>query len=274
MEGSGLFLPVSGDIPEERELVGWFGNITVELAEGYLDDDGRRALEAYYHEAGILRRGKADFFRAHFGRPLAIALQHLFGRLPKPRILDLGCGMGTQALLFALLGADVVAVDLDEEALSILAARKAFYETRSGRKLAIETHCGDAFRLEFGEWGPYDAIWSLFAFNMMQPSRVLLNKILSHAAVKCRFAVMDGNRLHWGKGLRRKPFSPVPSLSPPEFAEEMAKRSFRVVGQYSGIGFPPMAWAVAPLGFLRVVEKRLDGRWWFPVSHLILAEKT
>lgn len=273
MNPSKFYLPKLGSIPDENEVLSWFGNIAAELDATFMSVDQKKMLGAYYLDAGILRPLKTAYFQAHYGRSLALALAHLLGGRTKPRILDLGCGMGTQSLLFALLGAEVVGVDLDDRSLAVLKTRKNFYENQAGRPLNIRFFQADAFSFDYKVHGPFDAIWSLFAFNMMQPSRDLLGRILPAAAPGCRFGVMDGNRLHWGRHLRRKPFSPIPALSPIEFAAELIRCSFRVVAQHSGIGFPPVAWHVLPFGVLRSVEEMLDGHWRFPVSHLILAEK-
>jgi SAM-dependent methyltransferase len=274
MSRNALYLPPAGTLPGEAAVRAWFANIAVELNEDSLDRDQKQALSSYYREAGLLRSARSAFFHAHYECSIATALRHLFGTgTTRPRILDLGCGLGTQSLLFALMGADVVAVDLDGNALEILGARAAFYGRHCGHPLAITRFQADTFSFDYGNHGPFDGIWSLFAFNMMQPSRELLNRILPHTAPGCRFAVMDGNRLHWGRWLREKPFSPIPSLTPLEFARELQVRDFRVTEQHSGIGLPPVAWTLLPFGLLRAVEKRLDRRWFFPVSHVILAEK-
>lgn len=273
MKTSKFYFPGLGSFPGENEMLSWFGNIATELDDSFLNVDQKKILRAYYQDAGILRPQKTAYFRAHYGRSLAFALAHLFGAKPRPRILDLGCGMGTQSLLFALLGADVVGVDLDDRSLSILEARKSFYEKQTGRSLSLKYFQADAFKFDYVAEGPFDGIWSLFAFNMMQPSRDLLCRILPAAAPGCRFGVMDGNRLHWGRHLRKKPFSSIPALSPLEFAQEMSQHSFLVLAQHSGVGFPPAAWRVLPFVVLRSIEEMLDGHWRFPVSHLILAEK-
>ena len=271
MSRKALYLPDPGMVPGESEVQAWFANIAVELGEDFLVREQKQALDAYYRDAGLLRTAKSAYFRAHYGCSIAMALRHLFGAgTPRPRILDLGCGMGTQSLLFAMLGAEVVGVDLDGNALEILGARMAFYERECGRPLAIERFQADTFSFDYWTHGLFDGIWSLFAFNMMQPSQIVLDRILPTAALGCRFAVMDGNRLHWGRRLRKKP---IPSLAPPEFARELQSRGFRVTGQYSGVGLPPVAWRLLPFGLSRAVENRLQGRWFFPVSHLILAEK-
>lgn len=268
-----LDLPVPGEIQDEAGVAQWFENIRRELDGGFLDAEQHRLLDKYYREAGLLSPFRRPFFLAHFCRPLSLVLGHLFNGPQYPRIIDLGCGMGTQAILFALLGGDVLGVDTDNRSLRILEARKAFYEHLAGRKLKICCLQEDTFRVPYADLGPFDGIWSLFAFNMMQPSRRLLDIILPAAAPGCRLAIMDGNRLHWGKKLRKRPFSPIPALAPPEFAAELSRRGFLVTAHHAGVGLPPVAWKLLPSRLLRSIEERFDGSWRFPVSHLILSTK-
>lgn len=267
----GAALPVPGHLPSEADVTEWFGNVRRELDAGFLDAAQHRVLDTYYREAGLLSDFRRPFFLAHFCRPLSLALSHIFAGARQPRIIDLGCGTGTQAILFALLGGEVLGVDTASQSLEILATRKAYYERLSGRKLKIRCLQEDAFRVPYSDLGPFDGIWSLFAFNMMQPSRRLLDCILPAAAPGCRMAIMDGNRLHWGSKFRKRPFSPIPALAPPEFAEELSRRGFRVTAHRAGVGLPPVAWKLLPHRLLRSIEERYDGNWRFPVSHLILS---
>lgn len=55
----------------------------------------------------------------------------------EPKVFDAGCGYGSEAYLFAALGAEVLAVDLEEERIDIARRRQAFYEEAFGRSLSI-----------------------------------------------------------------------------------------------------------------------------------------
>jgi predicted RNA methylase len=92
-----------------------YQNVQQELKEGFLCDDECRYLAEYYQEVGLLRRWRKAFL--------------MEGR-QQPMIVDLGCGTGTQSIYFALKGARVAAIDMDETALVILRKRKEFYERR------------------------------------------------------------------------------------------------------------------------------------------------
>jgi hypothetical protein len=113
----------------------------------------------------------------------------------------------------------------------------------------------------------------MFAFNMMQPSRAVLAHALPALANGGRVAIFDGNRLHWGRRLRRRPFSSTPALTPLEFPAELARHGLVTTAQRSGAVFPPIAHRTLPGRWLKGAQAWLDGMWRFPVSHLILAHK-
>ncbi len=55
----------------------------------------------------------------------------------QPKVFDAGCGYGSESYLFAALGAEVLAVDLEDERIDIARRRQVFYEERFGRPLNI-----------------------------------------------------------------------------------------------------------------------------------------
>src|SRR4051812_12668366 len=108
----------------------WFENIEVELAASVLTDPTKVLLHNYYSNAGLLRQWRRPFFRRHYTFAVAAAAKFLLNQASNRsvRILDLGCGYGTQSLLFAALGASVVALDGQSVALDVARERVAVYE--------------------------------------------------------------------------------------------------------------------------------------------------
>jgi SAM-dependent methyltransferase len=167
------------------------------------------------------RRTRPAFLR-HFGTLLAEAVQAFFAANPAPRILELGTGSGTGALLFGLLGAHVIALDRDPILVSACRRRQRFYETRYG-KLDVRFSLADVF--EFCGQGeasaqryhdtprkcePFDGVYSLFALNVMQPTTELLARLAPFLSPGGRLVISDGNR----DGLYNRVFRPRRVLSP------------------------------------------------------------
>jgi len=101
-------------------------------------------------------------------------------------MLDLGCGLGMQSLIFAGLGAKVKGVDKSERCISLCWKRKAHYEKKLKTSLDIDFQQRDfgashskSFRAQF------DCAFSMSAFSYMRPAErtvSLLTSILKRDA--------------------------------------------------------------------------------------------
>jgi len=128
---------------------------------GFLPDEEARLFDVKCGHGTILSRHA--YYRQMYCRPMLRALRTIFGRFPRPRILDLGCGTGTQAIFFGLLGASVVALDLDEGQLRTLQKRVARYDALRGDRLPIAVEQADMRACDFTRWGTFDAVYSHMA---------------------------------------------------------------------------------------------------------------
>jgi 2-polyprenyl-3-methyl-5-hydroxy-6-metoxy-1,4-benzoquinol methylase len=83
----------------------------------------------------------------------------MFGRWKSPRVLDIGCGTGGQAILFAASGASVVGLDLDELQISTARKRIEYFE-QCTRKLDIRIETADVTQCDFASYGQFDVAYS------------------------------------------------------------------------------------------------------------------
>lgn len=269
-----LYLPNHGDMLTENTAWKWYSNISSEIDSAFLDNKQRDYMMTYYYKAGLLRVWRRPYFRHHYARTFAAATSFL---LPGPdrqlHILDLGCGTGTQSIAFALLGAKVISLDMDSLALDILKKRKSFYEEQTGRNLNIQILNADVMKVDFNLFEPIDGIYSLFAFNLMQPSTLLLSTIAPRMSDKGRIVLLDGNRLSWAS--RLLPWRRRSVLSPLEMTEAFKKIKFKVVDHHGGVVFPPIFWPYAPYLALDKIDYWIGRKsWFFPVSHQIYAARS
>lgn len=102
--------------------------------------------------AGV--RGRADLFRDHYNNP---AFLRLLGDVRGSRLLDAGCGEGTNTRLFRQLGADVVGIDISERMIEH--ARRA--ETQQPLGISYEIASFTDLRT-FSE-GAFDVVVSTMA---------------------------------------------------------------------------------------------------------------
>lgn len=259
--------------PEEinqETIAFWFRNLLIEIEDGGYNETQIAMLKDpknYYGK--YLNKNTRPFFLRHFSGPIAEAINFLFEFGKSPRIMDFGCGCGSQSLLFAMLGAEVIGFDISREAIATCEARKQFYEERSGKRLNFTPVCGDIFDIKLEHLGPFNALYSLSAFNMMQPSGRLISKISKVMNDDARLAIQDGNRLSWvGRFFRKRRV-----LSPPELATELNKNGWKVVSQKGCISIPPIFWSFIPNELLRPMDAWLSSSWFFSLSHLTLARR-
>ncbi|HZF15716.1 MAG TPA: class I SAM-dependent methyltransferase [Steroidobacteraceae bacterium] len=266
-----LYMPTRCVHFGEDDAWRWYANIAVEMANGELSEDAQMQMRTYYLEAGLLRRMRQRFFRRHFVLAVSDTIQQIFATRSTPRILDLGCGLGTQSILFAALGAKVIALDLDARALQVLRERIKNYERKFGRTLAIDVQVADSLTFDYSMHSPIDAVFSMFAFNMMQPSELLVRRILDGCAADADICILDGNNESWLARLvpsrRRKVWSPD------KLRERLSELGFDVVRHGGGVSLPPAVWNVRATKLLTTLDDRLNRSWLAPVSYFLIARR-
>jgi SAM-dependent methyltransferase len=270
LTNSEFYVPGSPGSPDEPGW-NWYLNIVKELNSDFLATAEKAYLRDYYTEAGLLTEWRRPYFRYHFSRSFDSARQYLMGTKSSPLVLDLGCGCGTQSLFFALRGARVIGIDMDSLALTILQKRRNFYQEMAQRPLDITVHCVNSFEFDYATIAPIDGVYSMFAFNLMQPSSMLMDLLQPHLGPRARLAIIDGNHLAW-----RHRFSPSRRRdvwTPPQFRAELERRGFAVQRHLGGVVIPPVLWGLLPEAILTSMEGWLGRNWLAPISHQIYAER-
>jgi 2-polyprenyl-3-methyl-5-hydroxy-6-metoxy-1,4-benzoquinol methylase len=120
-----------------------------------------------------------------------------FERWRGKKVLEIGCGIGTDTINFARHGAKVTAVDLTEKSLAVARQRVAV----SGMEDAVQFFQADAERLsEYvppDKCGTYDLIYSFGVIHHTpQPGRVL-DQIHKYATPNSTIKIMVYNRWSW-----------------------------------------------------------------------------
>ena len=97
-----------------------------------------------------------------YSERLALMLDALAAAPARARLLDAGCGYGTESLLFALSGREVWGVELVSERAEFARSRVDYYQKAAGRPLDIRFINAHIFR--FLETAPsFDIIWAMEA---------------------------------------------------------------------------------------------------------------
>jgi len=118
-----------------------------------------------------------------------------FDRWSGKRVLEIGCGIGTDTIRFARAGAFVTAVDLSEESVK-LARRRAEVAGLGGR---IDFHSADAERLDdVVSPEPYDLVYSFGVIHHTpHPERVIRQVRENYVDENSTFKLMLYHRRSW-----------------------------------------------------------------------------
>jgi 2-polyprenyl-3-methyl-5-hydroxy-6-metoxy-1,4-benzoquinol methylase len=118
-----------------------------------------------------------------------------FARWKNRRVLEVGCGLGTDTINFARAGALVTAVDLSEESLDLARRRATIY----GVDDRVRFVAADAERLSaFIEPQPYDLVYSFGVIHHSPHPERILRQLRAHfVAVGSTLKVMVYHRWSW-----------------------------------------------------------------------------
>ena len=134
----------------------------LEDRDNFLMPEEAASFGAYY---GNLDR-KSDTMRNHYTHRYAQRIQHLVGEVAEGvRVLDAGCGFGSESILCGMLGAEVTGVDLIEPWLNAGKKRLQFYEAVIGKPIPTELHAQSVFDVKgefdevklmsYGQWNQF-----------------------------------------------------------------------------------------------------------------------
>jgi SAM-dependent methyltransferase len=117
-----------------------------------------------------------------------------FDRWRGKRVLDIGCGLGTDTINFARAGARVTAVDLSERSLE-LAGKRAEIFGLADKIVFIQANAeklADSVPVE-----PYDLVYSFGVINHTPHPEAAVEQIRRYMNRESLFKIMVYNRLSW-----------------------------------------------------------------------------
>jgi len=141
--------------------------------------------------------GTAEYFnevekRKYFVEPHIVDFAD-FARWKGKKVLEIGCGIGTDTVNFARAGALVTAVDLSKESLAIAQKRAAIFGLDN-----ITFHCADAERLtSVVPVDVYDLVYSFGVIHHTPHPEAVIREIGNYMGPDSIFKIMVYNRLSW-----------------------------------------------------------------------------
>lgn len=269
-----IFIPESPRNFKEIDVYKYLQNIEVEINRGLFSKNEIKLLTAALY-GDFLDKQRRTFFLYHFLPLWVDSISTLFKDNAHPKIIELGCGTGTSTLLFALLGARTVGVELDPDLVGICNKRKDFYMNLVDN-LYAEFYQADTFAFDFEEHSPVDAFFSLFAFNLMKPSDTLLARLTSSLRIGGKIVIVDGNQNSIYSRMipsRRRPGVFTPS----RMRKELEGLGFKVVELKTHCAIPPIVFNHTTIRKLALMAEKfirfLGMQRLLNVSYTIVAEK-
>ena len=189
------------------------------------------------------------------------------------RILDLGSGLGMQALIFARYGADVVGVDLDPRCATLAEKRRAFFEERWGMPLKARFVAADFH--DFASHHPsgaFDAVFSMSAFAHIPPLEITVAELARLAAPTARVFLWDKNPdyLYMNAVAGKHRDLPRPS----QIRAALRSHRFRVDTMMGAGAIPSRLWVPALHGLLATTNRLLSHGTRLSFNYLIAASRS
>jgi len=144
--------------------------LEVWLREDLLPDEESAVFREYYRS---YVRYFGPYLKHHY-RNQTGELMALLSNAPAARVLEVGCGCGTESLWMAVRGHTVTAVDVSETMLKVAVARRGILEQVLGRELACDLQKKSVLDMDGGH---YDLIWMEQAFHHLEPRAAIVEKI-------------------------------------------------------------------------------------------------
>jgi len=269
-----IFTPNNPMKISQRDVLRYLQNLEMEIDQGLFTQNELLLLQdALYGK--FLDKTRKQFFLYHFLPLWVDSVQTLFRESANPTVIELGCGTGTSSLLFAMLGAKVIGIEMDADLVGICNKRKEFYK-KWVDNLNMEFYQANTFEFPFEKHAPVDEFFSLFAFNLMKPADLLLGRIIPALKKGGKIMIIDGNVGNIYSHIipsRRRPGV----LSPSMMKREMESQGCRVVKLETHCAIPPFIFRnVITRGmFIRMEDIIKSSGWYrfFCVSYTIVAEK-
>lgn len=161
-----------------------------------LSADCYGCLARYYAKNNTRLR---SFYRYNWVRRVS-PMQKLIMMFPKRkkpwRMLDAGCGVGTESIFWSTLREDleIIAIDISAERLNTAKARQVAHERCLGRPLNIDFREQDVFEVIRTE--DIDLVWVMEAISHIDPAEEFLRHVALNLATTGHLVISDSHILN------------------------------------------------------------------------------
>lgn len=188
-------------------------------------------------------------------------------------VIDLGCGLGMQSIIFASFGAKVLGIDKQERCISLCQKRKGYYQDLWRKDLDI-----DFLQSDFSKFDPhglknkYDGLFSMSAFVYIQPLHETVSRISSILKERSRLFIYDKNPEYLFMNSLKKSSAALPS--PRDVGREFQGHGFSIDFITGGCSIPRYFWTIDPfIGIVSVLNDLMKSTLRFSFNYLLGAHR-
>lgn len=181
-------------LPNNSEKASCFWGIVkqeTDICDTFLDTQERDTFRQYHSNFRNIDKNRLRYEKDAHAR----VVQHLVNSIKLDiKVLDAGCGTGSDSILCGILGADVVGVDLSEERLTVANKRAKFYHSNLDRPLNCRFYAQSVFDLPDND--NYDIICSRQSISHIEPADKFIELAYLHLKEGGKLIVNDSNDLN------------------------------------------------------------------------------
>ncbi|MHA1413856.1 MAG: class I SAM-dependent methyltransferase [Promethearchaeota archaeon] len=108
------------------------------------------------------------------------------------KILDAGCGLGTEAILCGILGSEVTGIDISKERLDLAMLRKKFFEKQYNKEIKVSFSYENILK----HFNKYDIIWVNEAISHITPFNSFMKMCYNNLDKQGKLIISDANKLN------------------------------------------------------------------------------
>lgn len=136
-----------------------------------LPAEQQRTFDHYYRS---YKRHFGPYLRHYYARQTA-ELVALIETSHNPRVLEVGCGCGTESLWAAMKGGDVTGIDIQSDLLGVAECRRRYLEEKTGKPLACAFRRQSLFDPDAKE--RFDIVFLEQTFHHLEPRDQVIEKL-------------------------------------------------------------------------------------------------
>ena len=180
------------DQPSPYDKASYFMGLVkqeIETCEDFLSKEEVESFRAYHSSL----KGMNELRFSHSRDRYAQRVQHLIDSIDlKTKVLDAGCGTGSESILCSVLGANVIGVDLSEERLAVARGRLKFYEGKLNKPLEVKFYAQSVFDIS----DTFNVIWAQQSISHISPADRFIQFAYDHLDKGGKLIIIDPNALN------------------------------------------------------------------------------